>query len=217
MPVPALKRLAKKANVSLDKAESAWDKAKSIVDAEYPKDIDYYYALVMGITKKMLGLKESLELIDFLILTEANPAYFRGLNKKEKAKMKAEIERFSKLDSSDPEAYPDDWDADRSYRNRVKKLPKSRHTKKYHQTFDEELLLENQADTALRKKAEESGISFSILKNVWRRGMAAWRTGHRPGVRQHQWAMGRVNSFIVGGPARKADKDLWVKVKENRQ
>lgn len=80
MPVPALKRLAKKANVSLDKAESAWDKAKNIVDSEYPKDIDYYYALVMGITKKMLGLKETLELIDFLILTEANPAYFKGLN-----------------------------------------------------------------------------------------------------------------------------------------
>lgn len=211
MPVAALKSLAKKAKVSQEKAEKAWEKASAIVDKEYPKGIDYHYALVMGITKKMLGLKEDLELIDFLILTEANPAYFKGLNKKEKAKMKAEIERFSKMDSSDPEAYPDDWDADKSYRNRVKKLPKSRHTKKYHQTFDEELLLENQADTALRKKAEESGISFSILKNVWRRGMAAWRTGHRPGVRQQQWAMARVSSFIVGGPARKADKDLWEK------
>jgi hypothetical protein len=36
----------------------------------------------------------------------------------------------------------------------------------------------------------------------------------RPGVAQHQWAFGRVNSFITGaGGARKADADLWAKAK----
>ena len=40
--------------------------------------------------------------------------------------------------------------------------------------------------------------------------MAAWRTGHKPGVPQAAWAMGRVNSFITGeGGARDADEDLW--------
>lgn len=213
MPVAALKSLAKKAKVSQEKAEKAWDKASAIVDKEYPKGIDYYYALVMGITKKMLGLKEDLELIDFLILTEVNKSYFKGLNREEKKKMKAEIERFSKMDSSDPRAYPDDWTADKSYRNRVKKLPKSRHTKKYHKQFEELVESESKIDLTLKNKAKKSGISFSILKNVWRRGMAAWRTGHRPGVSQHQWAMARVNSFITGGPARKADSDLWEKHK----
>jgi len=210
MPTSALKSLAKRAKVSQDKAEAAWNKAKAIVDKDYPKGVDYYYPLVMGITKRMLGISESIGLAEFLILSEANPAYFKGLNKQEKAKMAAEIEKFSKMDSDDPKAYPKDWTADKSYRDRVKKLPKSRHTKKYQAKFAESLN-EGNSDVALKKKAEESGIKMSILKDVWKRGMAAWRTGHRPGVGQHQWAMGRVNSFIVGGPARKADKDLWDK------
>lgn len=63
-------------------------------------------------------------------------------------------------------------------------------------------------------KSEKTGISLTILRQVYNRGLAAWRTGHRPGVHQHQWAMGRVNSFIVGGPARRADKDLWAKAKK---
>ena len=46
--------------------------------------------------------------------------------------------------------------------------------------------------------------------------MQAWNAGHRPGVAQHQWGMGRVNSFITGvGGARKADNDLWKKAKDS--
>ena len=69
-------------------------------------------------------------------------------------------------------------------------------------------------DTALKEKSKASGISLSILREVFQRGMAAWRTGHRPGVAPPQWALGRVNSFITGeGKARSADEDLWKKVK----
>ena len=72
-------------------------------------------------------------------------------------------------------------------------------------------------DKGLKNKAKSSGISFTILKQVYNRGMAAWRTGHRPGVAQNQWAMGRVNSFITGsGGARKADADLWAKAKKSK-
>jgi len=72
-------------------------------------------------------------------------------------------------------------------------------------------------DKGLKSKAKSSGISFTILKQVYNRGMAAWRTGHRPGVAQNQWAMGRVNSFITGsGGARKADADLWAKAKKSK-
>jgi len=69
----------------------------------------------------------------------------------------------------------------------------------------------------LQKKAEKSGISYSILKQVYDRGMAAWRSGHRPGATQHQWAFARVNSFITGGGARKADNDLWQKAKGKKE
>jgi hypothetical protein len=67
---------------------------------------------------------------------------------------------------------------------------------------------------ALEKKAKQSGIPYGILKQVYDRGMAAWKGGHRPGATSHQWAFARVNSFIVGGKTRKtADADLWKKAK----
>ena len=67
---------------------------------------------------------------------------------------------------------------------------------------------------SLKKKSKASGIPMGILRKVFSKGMQAWNAGHRPGVAQHQWAFGRVNSFITGaGGARKADADLWSKAK----
>ena len=67
---------------------------------------------------------------------------------------------------------------------------------------------------ALVKKSAQSGIPYGILKQVYDRGMAAWKGGHRPGANSHAWAFARVNSFIVGGKTRHtADKDLWKKAK----
>ena len=70
----------------------------------------------------------------------------------------------------------------------------------------------------LVKKSEKSGISYGILKQVYNRGMAAWKTGHRPGTTPQQWAFARVNSFITGGKTRTtADKDLWAKHKGKKE
>ncbi len=67
---------------------------------------------------------------------------------------------------------------------------------------------------SLKKKSQASGIPMGILRKVFAKGMQAWNAGHRPGVAQHQWGMGRVNSFITGaGGARKADAELWAKAK----
>jgi hypothetical protein len=68
----------------------------------------------------------------------------------------------------------------------------------------------------LVKKAEKSGMSYSILKKVYDRGMAAWKTGHRPGTTPQQWAMARVNSFTTksAGTWGKADKDLAKQVEQ---
>jgi len=67
----------------------------------------------------------------------------------------------------------------------------------------------------LKKKAEKSGMPYSILKKVYDRGMAAWKSGHRPGASQQQWAFARVNSFITksSGTWGGADKDLAKQVK----
>ena len=67
----------------------------------------------------------------------------------------------------------------------------------------------------LKKKADKSGMPYSVLKKVFDRGMAAWKTGHRPGASQQQWAYARVNSFITksSGTWGGADKDLAKQVK----
>jgi hypothetical protein len=70
----------------------------------------------------------------------------------------------------------------------------------------------------LVKKSEKSGMSYSILKKVYDRGMAAWKTGHRPGTTPQQWAMARVNSFTTksAGTWGKADKDLAKQVEQKK-
>tara|TARA_R100001509_G_scaffold160285_1_gene127852 strand:+ start:687 stop:1601 length:915 start_codon:yes stop_codon:yes gene_type:complete len=69
----------------------------------------------------------------------------------------------------------------------------------------------------LVKKAEKSGMPYGILKQVYNRGMAAWRTGHRPGTSPQQWAFARVNSFVTKskGTWGGADKDLAAKVRKS--
>jgi hypothetical protein len=71
----------------------------------------------------------------------------------------------------------------------------------------------------LKKKAEKSGISYGILKQVYNRGVAAWQSGHRPGTTPQQWAFARVNSFITKGKGTwgGADSDLAAKVKKNEE
>jgi hypothetical protein len=74
-------------------------------------------------------------------------------------------------------------------------------------------LAEN-ADAALAAKAKKGGYSLSILKQVYKRGVAAWKVGHKPGTTPQQWGMARVNSFMTGGRTRvKGDPDLWAKQK----
>ena len=65
-------------------------------------------------------------------------------------------------------------------------------------------------EKALKDKAEKSGMPLNILKKVFDRGVAAWRTGHRPGTTPVQWGLARVNSFATKSPGTwgKADKDL---------
>ena len=69
------------------------------------------------------------------------------------------------------------------------------------------------ADAGLASKASKSGISVGTLRKVYRRGVAAWNSGHRPGTTPQQWGMARVNSYIGKGKGtyHGADKDLHEK------
>ena len=68
-------------------------------------------------------------------------------------------------------------------------------------------------------KAKKSGMPYGILKKVYDRGMAAYKTGHRPGTTAQQWAFARVNSFVTksSGTWGKADKDLADKVRASEE
>tara|TARA_Y100000401_G_C8311195_1_gene219814 strand:+ start:272 stop:526 length:255 start_codon:yes stop_codon:yes gene_type:complete len=59
-------------------------------------------------------------------------------------------------------------------------------------------------------KYANRGFSRTTLRKVYKRGLGAYySSGSRAGVSAHQWAAGRVRSFVTGrGGARKADRDL---------
>ena len=119
--------------------------------------------------------------------------YHKGLSKSTKQK------RYAHLKAKKSGPAPGDADAE---------TKPSVHTKKYKQMFGEEI-------AGLKKKSEKSGISYGILKKVYDRGMAAYKTGHRPGTTAQQWAMARVNSFVTKGKGTwgGADKDLAAKAR----
>lgn len=118
------------------------------------------------------------------------------------------FEKSAKKDDDDASAYePAPGDA------KAKTKP-SKHTKKFKKMFGE-TIDEAAADKSLQKKADKTGIAKGILKQVFNRGVAAWKTGHRPGTTPEQWGHARVNSFITKGKGTwgKADKDLADKVR----
>ena len=81
----------------------------------------------------------------------------------------------------------------------------------------ESIEIDEAASAGLADKAKKSGVSLSILQKVYRRGVAAWNSGHRPGTTPQQWGMARVNSYIAKGKGtyHGADKDLREDIEEN--
>ena len=98
--------------------------------------------------------------------------------------------------------------------------PESKHTKNFKKKFGEmksftQTLEEADAKAALKKKADKTGMPYGILKKVFDRGYAAWKSSHRPGTNPTQWGLARVNSFATKskGTWGGADKDLAAKVR----
>src|SRR6056300_202633 len=130
-----------------------------------------------------------------------------AMSKSTKDKRDAHFNKGKEKDDDDSSAYkPAPGDA-------TAKTKPSKSTNKMKKKFPDlykETVEEATADKSLAKKSEASGISVGILKQVYKRGVAAWRTGHRPGTTPEQWGHARVNSFITGGKTRTtADADLW--------
>jgi len=170
---------------------------------------------------KMMAAKDDNWVKDLAIKTEGERAlardkstdqpkkYVSGLSDKDKKAHDKHLEKGSKKSDGDKSAYK------QSPADKKAKTKTSVHTKKYKQMFGENDVSLDEAIKGLQKKAEKSGMPYSILKQVYNRGMAAWKGGHRPGTTPQQWAFARVNSFITksSGTWGKADSDLAKKVR----
>ena len=66
---------------------------------------------------------------------------------------------------------------------------------------------------ALRKKAEGTRFTYGELAQVYRKGQGAYLSVGSRNVSMGAWSMGRVNSYMRGGPARKVDKDIYNKAR----
>lgn len=121
--------------------------------------------------------------------------YFRGLTRRQNAQRKRSATRRSRMSWKNPKAYVP-WKTDKGVKTR-----KSSYSARFHKKYPE-------AKT-LPEIAKVTKVPLKTLKTVYNRGMAAWRTGHRPNASQHAWGMARVHSFVTKGKTyRTADSDL---------
>lgn len=119
----------------------------------------------------------------------APSGYFSGLDKTKTKKRLKRMEKGSKSDHKDPNAYKD-FETDFVNGIRIKTKP-SRYTKQWNKYFPKA--------KSLKAKSRMTGVPIDIIEKVFNKGLAAWRTGHRPGANVHQWGYARVHSFLVKG------------------
>jgi hypothetical protein len=130
------------------------------------------------------------------------PKYYRGLTRKQALERKREIKKFGSLHWTDPKAYIG-FKTD-TYR---KTKRKSSYTAEWDRLFPEAKSIE--------ERSKVTGVPVKYLKQVFNRGSAAWRTGHRPGQTTQSWSYPRVSSYLLCGKSHyTADSDLVRKAKK---
>ena len=121
--------------------------------------------------------------------------YFKGLTKTRKAKRKQEIRKFGALSHKNPKAYVG------FSTNKGVKTRKSSYTQKWDALYP--------GVKSLKDRAKLTGVPLDLLEKCYNRGMAAWRTGHRPGATQQQWGYARTSSLLLCGKTyNTTDSDL---------
>ncbi len=113
------------------------------------------------------------------------PKYYAGLTAKQAAARRKEILKYGALPSSDRRAYVG-FKTDRGIKTRT-----SSYTAQWRRRFPRA--------KSLAQKAAATGVPVRTLKASYDRGLAAWRTGHRPGATGQQWGYARVHSFLLCG------------------
>jgi hypothetical protein len=111
--------------------------------------------------------------------------YYRGLSQTRKTERLKEIKKFGSRSWRDTKAYLG-FKTDRGV-----KTKKSGYTANWNRKFPNAKSLED--------RAKVTGVPLKYIRASYNRGMAAWRTGHRPGATQQQWGYARVSSFLLKG------------------
>ena len=128
--------------------------------------------------------------------------YYKGLSSKNKTLRKKEIQKFGDISWKNAKAYT-------GFKTDVGiKTKKSNYTKKWKSKFPDA--------TSLEQKSEVTGVPLKFIKESYNRGMAAWRTGHRPGATQQQWGYARVHSMLLCGKTyHTTDSDIVNEAKQH--
>jgi hypothetical protein len=114
--------------------------------------------------------------------------YFRGL--KTLKDVETRYKKMLKKDYSD-------FKTDEGIKTRT-----STYTQKFRKKYGQNV-------KSLPEISKATGVPLKIIQTVYNRGLAAWRTGHRPGASPQAWAYARVHSFVMKGKTYyTADKDL---------
>jgi hypothetical protein len=130
--------------------------------------------------------------------------YFSGLSQRKKTLRKKEIQNRSKLSWKTRKAYKP-FLTDKGVKTR-----KSKYVSKWKQMFPH--------SHGLADASKKTGVPLPILRESYNRGMAAWRTGHRPGATQQQWGYARVYSMLTCGKTHyTTDADLVRKARQTRR
>lgn len=130
--------------------------------------------------------------------------YYRGLTKRKAIERKRDATRRARMSWKNPRAYtPFKTDTgvkgkSSGYTQRWKKMyPKS---------------------SGITSASKITGVPKRLLQKSYDRGMAAWRTGHRPGATQQQWGYARVYSMLLCGKTHySTDADLVREAKKTRR
>ena len=114
--------------------------------------------------------------------------YFRGLRS-----LKSVETRYKKMLKKDYKEFK----TDKGVKTRT-----SSYTQRFRKRYGSEV-------KSLTEIARATNIPLRTLQTIYNRGLAAWRTGHRPGASPQAWGYARVHSFVMKGKTYyTADKDL---------
>jgi hypothetical protein len=113
--------------------------------------------------------------------------YFRGITT-----LKGVETRYKKMLKSDYKGFETD---------KGQKTKTSSYTQKFRKMYP--------GAKSLPEIAKATKIPLKTVKTIYNRGLAAWRTGHRPGASPQAWGYARVHSFATKGKTYyTADADL---------